>query len=97
MQNPYDQLGVSPQASSTEVKAAYHARLRQYPAHSHPEEFQRIRTAYERIRAAGEHQGDPLQPGPLLASLDPEQVTALETELRASARLSLQDLIRLSF
>jgi hypothetical protein len=97
MQNPYELLGVSPQASSAEVKAAYHARLRNYPAHSHPLEFQQIRDAYERIRAADVHRGDPLQPGPLLAQLDAEQVAAIEADLQNSARLSLHDLIRLSF
>jgi hypothetical protein len=97
MPHPYDLLDVAPEATSAELKAAYHRKLRQFPAHSHPQEFQQIRAAYETIRAAGEHRGDPLQPGPLLDRLDPEALVAIDTRLRASCRLSLTDLLRLTF
>jgi hypothetical protein len=97
MTHPYDLLDVAPDVTSAELRAAYHRKLRQFPAHSHPREFQQIRAAYETIRAAGEHRGDPLQPGPLLARLDPEVLDALETRLRDSCRLSLADLLRLTF
>ena len=97
MPHPYDLLDVAPEVTSAELKAAYHRKLRQFPAHSHPQEFQQIRAAYETIRAAGEHRGDPLQPGPLLDRLDPEALVAIDTRLRASCRLSLTDLLRLTF
>ena len=97
MPHPYDLLDVAPEVTSAELKAAYHRKLRQFPAHSHPQEFQQIRAAYEAIRAAGEHRGDPLQPGPLLDRLDPEALVAIDTRLRASCRLSLTDLLRLTF
>lgn len=96
MTHPYNLLGVTPEATAAELRAAYHRRLRQFPAHSHPQEFQQIRAAYETIRAAGEHRGDPLQPGPLLAQLDPGTLAAIETDLRTRCRLSLAELLRLT-
>lgn len=96
MTHPYALLGVTPEATDAELRAAYHRKLRQFPAHSHPQEFQQIRAAYETIRAAGEHRGDPLQPGPLLAQLDPGTLAAIETDLGRRCRLSLAELLRLT-
>jgi hypothetical protein len=95
--DPYEQLGVTPEASSAEIKAAYHQRLRQFPAHSHPREFQQIRAAYDAIRSASEHRGDPLLPGPLRTRLDPVALAAIETSVRSACRLSLTELLRLTF
>ena len=97
MADPYTLLAVTPEVTAAELKAAYHRQLRQFPAHSHPREFQEIRAAYETIRAAGDHQADPLRPGPLRARLDPEALDALDARLRASCRLTLVDLLRLTF
>ena len=97
MSNPHDLLGVAPEATGIELKAAYHRKLRQFPAHSHPQEFQQIRSAYEALRAAGVNRGDPLQPGPMLEGLEPELLDAIECRVRASCRLSLADLLRLTF
>lgn len=97
MSDPYELLGVAPAANPGELKAAYHRKLRQFPAHSHPQEFQQIRAAYDAIRAAGEHRGDPLQPGPLLARLDPAALAAIDSSVRSACRLSLDDLLRLTF
>ncbi len=96
MSDPYTLLAVAPGASAAEIKTAYHRQLRQFPAHSHPREFQEIRAAYETLRAAGTQQADPLRPGPLRERLDPEAVDALDTRLRASCRLTLADLLRLT-
>jgi len=38
MTSPYDRLGISSSATA-EIKAAYHAKLKEFPAHRHPEEF----------------------------------------------------------
>lgn len=94
--DPYSLLGVSPEASAAELKAAYHRQLRQFPAHSHPREFQQIRAAYDNLRTAGEQRGDPLQPGPLLAQLDAEALEALEARVRELCRLDLATLLRLT-
>ncbi|MFN9643758.1 MAG: J domain-containing protein [Cyanobacteriota bacterium] len=97
MADPYALLAIPPEATPAELKAAYHRQLRRFPAHSHPREFQQIRAAYEAIRAAGEHRADPLKPGPPRERLDPEVLAALEARVHASCRLSLTDLLRLTF
>jgi curved DNA-binding protein CbpA len=50
MQDHYDRLGLSAGATSAEIKAAYHAKLKEFPAHTHPQDFKAIRTAYETLR-----------------------------------------------
>lgn len=96
MADPYALLGIPPEASAAELKAAYHRQLRQFPAHSHPQQFQQIRAAYDTFRAAGEHGGDPLQPGPLLTQLDADALAALDEQVRLSCRLNLAALLRLT-
>lgn len=96
MADPYTLLGLTPEASAAELKAAYHRQLRRFPAHSHPQEFQRIRAAYEQLRAAAAQRGDPLQPGPLLLQLDAEALEALEARVRRSCRIDLATLLRLT-
>lgn len=96
MDDPYALLGLTPAASAAELKAAYHGQLRRFPAHSHPQEFQRIRAAYDTLRAAAEHRGDPLQPGPLLAQLDADALAALDAQVRQACRVDLATLLRLT-
>ncbi|MHB8877169.1 MAG: DnaJ domain-containing protein [Myxococcaceae bacterium] len=43
----YQLLGVSRSADAREIKRAYFARIRLFPPETHPEEFRRLRTAYE--------------------------------------------------
>src|SRR6185436_5852251 len=45
----YDRLGVISTASAQEIRRAYKALVRQYPPEKHPEEFKRIREAYETL------------------------------------------------
>ena len=96
MTDPYSLLAVTNESSAAELKAAYHRQLRRFPAHSHPQEFQQIRAAYDSLRAAGEQRGDPLQPGPLLSQLDGGALAALEAQVRDSCRLDLATLLRLT-
>lgn len=96
MADPYAQLDLTPGASAAELKAAYHRQLRRFPAHSHPQEFQRIRAAYDQLRAAAQQGEDPLQPGPLLLQLDAETLQALEARVRHSCRIDLATLLRLT-
>lgn len=96
MTDPYSLLEVTNESSAAELKAAYHRQLRRFPAHSHPQEFQQIRAAYDSLRAAGEQRGDPLQPGPLLSQLDGGALAALEAQVRDSCRLDLATLLRLT-
>ncbi|NCC35818.1 MAG: J domain-containing protein [Chloroflexia bacterium] len=48
--NPYTTLGLSVEASAAEIKRAYFALVREYPPERDPEQFKRIRAAYEQLR-----------------------------------------------
>ncbi|HEU4562315.1 MAG TPA: DnaJ domain-containing protein [Longimicrobium sp.] len=48
----YERLGIDRSADRNEVRAAYRALLRQYPPERAPEEFKRIREAYETLNDA---------------------------------------------
>lgn len=48
--NPYEILGLSRAASADEIKRAYFALVRSNPPERNPEQFKRIRAAYERLR-----------------------------------------------
>ncbi len=48
--NPYTVLGVGPEADDNQIRAAYLARLKQFPPDRAPVEFERIRDAYELLR-----------------------------------------------
>lgn len=50
-QDPYQVLGVSRTASADEVRQAYFRLVRQYPPEAHPEQFKRVRAAYEALRS----------------------------------------------
>ena len=46
----YETLGLEPGASAAEIKKAYFRLIRQFSPEKDPEEFQRIREAYERLK-----------------------------------------------
>jgi curved DNA-binding protein CbpA len=48
--NPYDVLGLARDASAEELKRAYFTQVRANPPERNPEQFKRIRAAYERLR-----------------------------------------------
>ncbi|TVP65669.1 MAG: molecular chaperone DnaJ [Leptolyngbya sp. LCM1.Bin17] len=97
MSDPHDLLGLSPGASPTEIKAAYHCKLKEFPAHSHPQEFKAIRAAYDTLRKSPQGLDDFLAPKPVTADLDNALVTQLEQRVRASVDVTLEDLIVLTF
>jgi tetratricopeptide (TPR) repeat protein len=99
--NPYEVLGVERTAEARDIKRAYFAKVRQFPPETHPEEFQRLRAAYELLsdeearRAYDERQKDS---GP---QLDPvtsarlERAVELHNEGQApQAREVLEELLR---
>lgn len=49
METPFDILGVSEDASDEVIKKAYLHKVRQYPPERYPDQFQRIRRAFEAI------------------------------------------------
>lgn len=98
MTSPFDRLGISSTATAAEIKAAYHAKLREFPAHTHPEEFKAIRAAYEATRKGEATKPEEfLQVRPLEASLDSETLAQLRQKALAQIEISLDDLIRETF
>lgn len=50
MNDPFELLAVSPQATDEEIKKAYLAKVRENPPDKSPERFQAIRGAFEAIQ-----------------------------------------------
>ena len=98
MLSPYDRLALSPTATPAEIKAAYHAKLKEFPAHLHPEEFKEIRAAYESIRKGGTATDDFFfLVRPLEAQLDPTVVQSLRQRAIARLQVGLEEMIRETF
>lgn len=97
MQDHYDRLGLSPGATSAEIKAAYHAKLKEFPAHTHPQDFKAIRTAYETLRKTPRGEDDFFTPVPIQAELDQALLEQLKQRATAVVDVTLEDLIRLTF
>ena len=96
--SPEERLGVAPGATPAQIKAAYHAKLREFPAHAYPEEFKAIRVAYETLRQGNTAQPDDLfKVLPVQASLDPEALSQLRARAMAQVAVGLDDLIRATF
>ncbi len=98
MTNHYELLGISPGATSNEIKAAYHAKLREFPAHNYPEEFKAIRAAYEALRKGEKTQTeDFFKIRPLQAELDPDVLKKVQEKAISQLEVNLDDLIRATF
>lgn len=98
MTSHYDRLGIAPTASTAEIKAAYHAKLKEFPAHSYPQEFKDIRTAYEAIRKGeAAKSADFFTPRPLEATLDTELLQRLRKSVSNQLEVSLEELLRATF
>ena len=94
----YELLGIVPGATPTEIKAAYHAKLREFPAHTYPQEFKAIREAYEALRQGGTSQAaDFFKIQPVAAELDAVLLSQLSTKARRQLEVSVDDLIRATF
>jgi curved DNA-binding protein CbpA len=52
MANPYDILGATPADSDEAIRQHYLEAVRRFPPERHPEEFRRIREAYEQLKDA---------------------------------------------
>jgi curved DNA-binding protein CbpA len=98
MTDHHQRLGVALNATPAELKAAYHAKLREFPAHSHPQEFKEIRAAYEALKK-GEQPGmeDLFQIQPCQDELDATALQQFRQRLAPQVELSVEDLIKLTF
>jgi curved DNA-binding protein CbpA len=98
MTSKYEYLGIAPGATPAEIKAAYHAKLREFPAHTYPDEFKAIRAAYEALRQGEQNQRENfLKVRPLEVKLDPEMLSQLKAKAIAQLSVSLEDMIRATF
>ena len=50
MTDPREVLGVNPEAGEEEIRAAYVRKVKEHPPDRSPEEFERIRDAYDSLR-----------------------------------------------
>ncbi|MEA5618211.1 DnaJ domain-containing protein [Cronbergia sp. UHCC 0137] len=98
MADHYERLGILPGATIAQIKAAYHAKLREFPAHTYPEEFKAIRAAYEALRKeeTGQYE-DFFKFRPLEPELNPEILKQMREKALAQLEVSLDDLIRATF
>ena len=72
MTHPAEVLGVSPDASDEEIRAAYLQKVREHPPDRSPEQFERIRDAYTILRDPRrrvQHRLFSVDPGAPLSSL----------------------------
>ena len=98
MNDHYERLGISPDATPAQIKTAYHAKLREFPAHTHPQEFKAVRAAYEALRKGGQNQfEDFFTERPIQAKLDPQLLQQLKQKAIAQIEVSLEELIQLTF
>jgi curved DNA-binding protein CbpA len=70
--DPRAVLGVSPTATEEEIRAAYLLKVKEFPPDRSPEQFERIRDAYQMVRDARQRARHLLfaaDPGVPLASL----------------------------
>lgn len=99
MTNHAELLGIEPDADLATIKAAYRAKLKEFPAHSHPAEFKAVRVAYDALRKTAGPGGEEerLIPKPLEVTVDPKLVRALRQSVLGDVEKSLEDVIKLSF
>jgi curved DNA-binding protein CbpA len=95
MQDDYTHLGISPGATPAEIKAAYHVKLKEFPAHLHPQEFKIIRAAYEALRHKTNKDFFEIVPSQI--ELNPELLENLREEATIKTKVSLEELMQLTF
>jgi curved DNA-binding protein CbpA len=76
--DPYAVLGVDRGATAEEVRRAYFRMARVYTPEAHPEEFKRVRAAYETLRS-------PLRRAELAVLAFDETATEVDLDLIAAA------------
>jgi curved DNA-binding protein CbpA len=48
--DPYQVLGITRQATADAIKKAYFTKVREFPPENNPDQFKRVRTAYDALR-----------------------------------------------
>ena len=78
--DPRQALGVSPDAGDEEIRAAYLRKVKEHPPDRSPEEFERIRDAYDSLRDPRRRMRD------TLLSVDPSAPFASTFEVKTPPR-----------
>jgi curved DNA-binding protein CbpA len=78
--DPKDVLGVNQDAGEEEIRAAYVRKVKEHPPDRSPEEFERIRDAYDNLRDPRRRMRDSL------LSVDPFAPLVSVLELKARRR-----------
>jgi DnaJ-class molecular chaperone len=98
MNNPHQILGLEPNATLAQVKAAYHKKLREFPARTHPTEFKEIRAAYEALQQSKPDAAKKFfTPGSAGVSIDQGAIEELKAKLVGRLAVSLADMLRDTF
>jgi len=98
MKEHYQILEVSSNANQAEIKSAYLAKLREFPAHTHPEEFKAVRKAYEKLKNLQHNDAqDFFEPGIIEANLDPETIYSIKQKALARLELTHEAILKLTF
>ncbi len=91
-------LGITPSANPAEIKAAYHAKLKEFPAHKYPQEFKAIRSAYETLQKDSQQTNeDFFEISPATVKLDQQALQGLRDRVASKLAVSLEELICLTF
>ena len=77
--DPRQVLGIPSEAGDEEIRAAYLRKVKEFPPDRAPQEFEKVRDAYEALR-------DPRRRTRQLLSADPKQPLASLLERRVSER-----------
>lgn len=98
MTSPHETLGIAATATPAQAKAAYHAKLREFPAHSHPTEFKAVRVAYEAFqKGARPPVDDFFKVKSIQETIEPETLKILKDNLIGQITLNLEDMLRETF
>ncbi len=98
MFSDYEILGISTTASNAEIKTAYHGKLREFPAHSFPQEFKAIRAAYENLSKRESKETEYLlKIRPLRPEFDREVISQIKDKTLAQLNVSIEELIKATF
>jgi len=78
-EDPRQVLGIPPEAGDEEIRAAYLRKVKEFPPDRAPQEFEKVRDAYETLR-------DPRRRTRELLSVDPKQPMVSLLDGRVSER-----------
>ncbi|MGK7888784.1 MAG: molecular chaperone DnaJ [Leptolyngbyaceae cyanobacterium] len=101
IQEHYDRLGVTADSSLADIKKAYRAKLREFPAHSHPQEFKAVRESYDAIqthlKSPTKTTDDFFERKPIEEKLDETAIAQIKQRAMDQVQVSIKDLIALTF